>query len=162
MSLRMTMLLTLLGLPYGYLLLQWSGCLFATCRLDGHLLFYTFVGVVALPFVMLILGGALTLGGARQVVQAGASERPTLRSAVEGTRGGLRFWIGLPLMIAAVPACASLLYLALDTPVPGRDRLGRICEKTGGATVCRPDPEADHPTELEKLNLLRQQQRRSE
>ena len=159
MSVRMISLLALLGLPYGYLVLYWSSCIVTGCQFDGHKIFYTLVALIALPFVMLVIGGAFALGGARRVRGAAASRTAPDAAAIEGARGGVRFWIGVSLMVAALPACAALLYLVLDTPEPGRDRLGRICEETGSSTICRPDPDADHPSELEQANRALQRQR---
>jgi hypothetical protein len=159
MSLRPIILLALLGLPYGYLAIYWISCFVSQCQFDGHIIFYTLIALLALPFLMLIIGGVLALGGARRVVAVGVSGIAKPGAAVAGTLGGVRFWIGLSLMIAAIPACVALLYLALDTPEPGRDRLGRICEKNGGMTVCRPDPDADHPSELDLLNRELRRQR---
>lgn len=151
--------LALLALPYGYLVFYWTGCVATSCRFDGHMLFYTFVALIAVPFVMLMIGGGFLLGGARRVRGAVTSQSPTPATVIEGARGGVGFWIGLSLMIAALPACASLLFLMLDTPEPGRDRLGRICEQNGSSITCRPDPDADHPSELEQANRELQRQR---
>ncbi|MCL9999051.1 MAG: hypothetical protein NBV68_06690 [Erythrobacter sp.] len=57
-------------------------------------------------------------------------------------------------MVAMLPACAALLGVLLYTPEPGRDRLGRICEKREGSTICRPDPDADRPSQLDRLNAV--------
>lgn len=150
----MIILLAVLGLPYGYLLLEWGACFVGTCRVDGHTIFYTLVALFALPFVLAIIGGALALGGARRVMGAAASGQGGARRIIAGTRGGVRFWIGTSLMVAVLPACAALLGILLYTPEPGRDRLGRICEKSEGATICRPDPDADRPSELDQLNAV--------
>ena len=77
----------------------------------------------------------------------------------DGVRGGVQYWIGLAVMLTALPACAGLLYIILDTPEEGRDRLGRICESDGGSTTCRPDPDADRPSELDMLNAARKRQK---
>jgi len=159
MSLRSIILLALLGLPYGYLAIYWSSCFVSQCQFDGDVIFYTLIALLALPFLMLIIGGVLAMGGARRVVEAGASRSATPRVAAAGMIGGARLWVGLALMMTAIPACAALLYFALDTPEPGRDRFGRICKKEGGATICRPDPSADHPSELDLLNRELRRQR---
>jgi hypothetical protein len=159
MSLRMIILLAVLGAPYGYLLVQWSACLVGPCRFDGYLIFYTFVGLVALPFVMATVGGAMIMGGARRVAGAAASRRSGTDSLRDGVRGGVQYWIGLVVMLTALPACVGLFYMILDTPEEGRDRLGRICETDGGKTTCRPDPDADRPSELDMINAARKRQR---
>jgi hypothetical protein len=159
MSWRMIILLAVLGLPYGYLLLAWGRCFVGACQFDGHLIFYTLVAVCALPFVLAIIGGALALGGARRVVGAPSTGGRSGQRMIEGARGGVRFWVGISLMGAMLPACAALLGLVLYTPEPGRDRLGRICEKRGSSTICRPDPDADRPSELDRINAARKRQR---
>lgn len=150
----MIILLAVLGLPYGYLLLEWGMCLAGACQIDGHTIFYTLVALFALPFVLAIIGGAFALGGARRVMGAASPGQGGARRIVDGTRGGVRFWIGISLMVAMLPACAALLGIVLYTPEPGRDRLGRICEKSGGVINCRPHPDADRPSELEQLNAV--------
>jgi hypothetical protein len=152
-------LLAVLALPYGYLLLEWSACFAGACQLDGHKIFYTLVALVALPFVLAIMGGVLAVGGARRVVSAVATGGGEAERIVDSARGGVRLWIGIALLVAMLPACMAILGIALYTPEPGRDRLGRMCEKSGGATVCRPDPDANHPTEIEMLNRHRKRQR---
>lgn len=159
MTLRMIILLAVLGLPYGYLLVQWGACLVGPCRVDGHLIFFTFVGFVALPFVMATVGGAMLMGGARRVAGAAVTRRSGASSVRDGVRGGVQYWIGLVVMLTALPACAGLFYIIFDTPEEGRDRLGRICETYGGSTTCRPDPDADRPSELDMLNATRKRQR---
>jgi hypothetical protein len=151
----MLILLAVLALPYGYLAFYWTGCVATGCRFDGHMLFYSFVALVAAPFVMLMIGGGVMMGGARRVLAAGTARRPTPDTLAQGVGGGLRFWIGLVLLITALPACAGLFYLMLYTPEEGRDSLGRICETNGSTTTCRPDPEADRPSELDRINAAR-------
>ena len=159
MSRWMIILLAVLALPYGYLAVYWTGCLAAGCRFDGHMLFYTFVALVAVPFVMLMIGGGVMMGGARRVLDAGATRKPASGAVRQGVGGGLRFLTGLMLLIAALPACAGMFYLILRTPEEGRDSLGRICETEGGVTTCRPDPAADRPSELDRINAARKRQR---
>lgn len=159
MSRWMIILLALLALPYGYLVVYWSGCVATGCRFDGHMLFYTFVAVVAVPFVMLMVGGGVMMGGARQVRDAATLRNPTPAVVIESASGGLRFWIGLVLMITALPTCVTLFYLMLHTPEEGRDSLGRICETNGSRTTCRPDPEADRPSELDRINAARKRRK---
>ena len=159
MSLRSIILFAVLGLPYGYLLVRWSAVLAGATPADGHLVFYTLAGLVALPFVMAMVGGTLALGGARRVMGAASFGNTGPEALGEVARGGLRYWIGLSLLLAALPACAALLILAFDTPEEGRDRLGRICERDGGAITCRPDPEADRPSEIDMLNAAMKRQR---
>ncbi|MBU7579236.1 MAG: hypothetical protein KAF27_02020 [Porphyrobacter sp.] len=162
MSLRTIILLAVLGLPYGALALKWAACLAGGAQIDGHLIFYTLAALVALPFVMAIMGGTLALGGARRVASAAGPRRAGGRAEdriIEGTRGGVRLWIGMAVLLSALPACAAILFLLLDTPEPGRDRLGRICETDGGTTTCRPDPDADRPSEIDMLNVAIKRQR---
>ncbi len=155
MSRWMIILLALLALPYGYLVLYWTSCIATGCQFNGHVLFYSFVALIALPFVMLMIGGGVLMGGVRRVRMAGALRKPAPATVLEGAPGGLRFWIGLVLMVTALPACAGLFYLMLYTPKEGRDSLGRICETNGSRTTCRPDPEADRPSELDRINAAR-------
>jgi hypothetical protein len=155
----MIILLAVLGLPYGYLLLAWGRCLVGACQVDGHMIFATLVAVFALPFVLAIIGGALALGGARRVVGAPSAGGRGAQRLAEGARGGVRFWVGISLMVAMLPACAALLGLVFDTPEPGRDRLGRICETSGGTTTCRPDPDRKGRSELDMLNAAVDRQR---
>ncbi|MDT8279005.1 MAG: hypothetical protein RQ806_00460 [Erythrobacter sp.] len=155
MSRWMITLLALLALPYGYLVLYWTSCIATGCRFDGHMLFYSVVAVIAVPFVMLMIGGGVMMGGARRIQQAATSRNPTPATVAKGAGGGLRFWIGLVLVISALPACAGLFYFMLYTPEEGRDSLGRICETKGSSTTCRPDPEADRPSELDRINAAR-------
>lgn len=155
MSRWMMILLAVLALPYGYLVVYWTGCLATGCRFDGHMLFYTFVALVAVPFVMLMIGGGVMMGGALRVLATGTTRKPTVGTVAQGVGGGLRFWVGATLLVAALPACAGLFYLMLYTPDEGRDSLGRICETSGGSTTCRPDPAADRPSELDRINAAR-------
>ena len=159
MSLRTILLLAVPSLPYVWLAFYWSGCLIGGCRFDGHMLFYSFVALLALPFLLAIIGWVLTLGGARQVVAAGAPHRTPSRTVLAGARGGLRFWVGLSLLTAALPACIALGSLIFATPKEGRDSLGRICTSDANSTTCRPDPEADRPSELDRINAARKRQR---
>lgn len=151
----MMILLAVLALPYGYLVLYWTSCIAAGCQFNGHVLFYSVVAVIAVPFVMLMIGGGVMMGGARRVREAAASRNPTPATVAKGAGGGLRFWIGLLLLTSALPACAGLFYYMLHTPKEGRDSLGRICETKGSSTTCRPDPNADRPSDLDRLNALR-------
>lgn len=151
----MIILLAVLALPYGYLAIYWTNCLASGCRFDGHMLFYSFVALVAVPFVMLMIGGAAMMGGARRIRDAAQSGAPATARVQRAAGGGVRFWIGLVLLVTALPACAALLGLMLYTPKEGRDSLGRICETTGSRTTCRPDPEADRPSELDRINAAR-------
>ncbi len=159
MSRWMIMLLAVLALPYGYLALSWGECLVGSCRIDGHLVFYSLVGFIALPFVILTIGGGALMGGTRRARPGSASGAPTSGPTERRSRTGLRFWLGFILMIGALPACAALFYYALYTPKEGRDSLGRICETEGGATTCRADPDADRPSDLDRLNAARKRQR---
>jgi hypothetical protein len=155
MSRWMMILLAVLALPYGYLALYWGGCLIGGCRFDGHMLFYSFVALVAAPFVMAMIGGGVMMGGLRRVHEASATSSPKPGAILRIAGGGLRYWLGLVVMITALPTCAALFYLMLYTPKEGRDSLGRICETTGSSTTCRPDPEADRPSELDRINAAR-------
>ncbi|WP_296719567.1 hypothetical protein [Erythrobacter sp.] len=155
----MMILLAVLGLPYGYLALYWGGCLIGGCRFDGHMLFYSFVALVAAPFVVAMIGGGAMMGGLRRMRQPAASGTLAPGAIMDRARGGLRFWLGLVMLIGALPTCAALFYLMLYTPKEGRDSLGRICETEGSATTCRPDPEADRPSELDRINAARKRQR---
>lgn len=158
MSRWMMILLAVLALPYGYLALSWAGCLVGSCRLDGNMLFYSFVGIVAAPFVMAMIGGGALMGGLRGARQPAASVRQAPGATMRQARGGLRFWLGLVLMIAALPTCAGLFYYMFHTPKDGRDSLGRICTSDGSSTTCRPDPDADRPSDLDRLNAARRRQ----
>jgi hypothetical protein len=160
MSLRTVLMLGLPSLPYAWLGLYWANCLLGSeCRFDGHMLFYTFIALLALPVLIAIFGWSLALGGARQVTAAGASQPVTPRAAMAGVRGGVRFWIGLSLLLAALPVCLALASIIFATPEEGRDSLGRICETNGSRTTCRPDPAADWPSELDRINAARKRQR---
>jgi hypothetical protein len=151
----MILLLALVALPYGYLVVYWSGCLVTGCRFDGHMLFYSFVALMAAPFVMLMIGGGVMMGGAGRLRAAASPGLSAPAAAKQATGGTLRFAIGLVLLVTALPTCGALFYYMLYTPEEGRDQLGRICETNGSRTTCRPDPEADHPTELEMINAAR-------
>ena len=140
MSRWMIILLALVALPYGYLVVYWSGCLVTGCRFDGHMLFYSFV---------------VMMGGARRLRAAASPGLSVPAAAKQATGGSLRFGIGLVLLVTALPTCGALFYYMLYTPEEGRDQLGRICETKGSSTTCRPDPEADHPSELEMINAAR-------
>lgn len=155
MSRWMMILLALLALPYGYLALYWSDCLVNGCRFDGHMLFYSFIALLAIPFVMATIGGGVLMGGARGMREAVVSGSPFPEKVRQGVGGGLRFWIGLSLLLTALPSGAALLFLILDTPEEGRDSLGRICETEGSRTTCRPDPDAERPSELDRINAAR-------
>ncbi len=151
----MIILLAVLALPYGYLVLYWTSCIATACQFNGHVLFYSFVALIAVPFVMLMIGGGVMMGGARSVREAATSRNPIPATVAKGAGGGLRFWIGLLLVTSALPACAGLFYFLLHTPKEGRDSLGRICETEGSITTCRPDPDADRPSELDRINAAR-------
>lgn len=152
MSRWMIILLALLALPYGYLVLYWGNCLVSGCRFNGHMLFYSFIALLAIPFVMVTIGGGVMMGGARR---ARRGEPPSTAAACpvkDGARVRGQFWTGLALLLTALPTGAALLYLILYTPEQGRDMLGRICETKGSSTTCRPDPDAERPSELDRAN----------
>lgn len=155
MSRWMIILLAVLALPYGYLALYWGGCLIGGCRFDGHMLFYSFVALIAAPFVMAMIGGGVMMGGLRRVAEASVTSTPKPGAMLHIAGGGLRFWLGLVVMVTALPTCAALFYLMLYTPKEGRDSLGRICTSDGSSTTCRPDPEADRPSDLDRINAAR-------
>lgn len=155
MSRWMILLLALVALPYGYLVVYWTIAVTTGGAFSGHMLFYSFVALMAAPFVMVMIGGGVMMGGAgrlRAVASPGLSAPAVAKRA---TGGILRFGIGLVLLVTALPTCAALLYYIFYTPEEGRDQLGRICESNGSSTTCRPDPEADHPSELEMINAAR-------
>jgi hypothetical protein len=55
--------------------------------------------------------------------------------------------------------CIALASIIFATPEEGRDSLGRICVTNGSRTTCRPDPAADRPSELDRINAARKRQR---
>lgn len=151
---RSAILPAIFGAPYAYLAYYWYSCFSANCLLDGDMILMTGIAIVALPVVLIILGTRLLVGGTRSLKHAAREG-----TASDAVRGGVGFSLGLKMVLAGVPACAVLIYLALDTPLPGRDRLGRICEETSRGTHCRPDPGANHPSELERINAMRRRQK---
>ena len=155
MSRWMMILLALLALPYGYLVLYWGSCAVGGCRFDGHMLFYSFVALIAAPFVMAMIGGGVMMGGADRLRAAGSPGLSAPAAAKRATGGTLRFAMGLVLLLTALPTCGALFYYMLYTPEEGRDQLGRICETNGSTTTCRPDPAADRPSELDRINAAR-------
>ena len=155
MSRWMIVLFAVLAVPYGYLALYWGECLIGSCRLDGHMLFYSFVALIAAPFVLATIGGGVMMGGLRRVREVSVTSTPKSGAVLRTAGGGLRFWLGLVVMVTALPTCAALFYLMLYTPKEGRDSLGRICTSDGNSTTCRPDPDADRPSELDRINAAR-------
>jgi hypothetical protein len=162
MSKKAIIPLAILAAPYAYLAYFWVSCFSTRCSFDPNMILCTLVAVIALPVVMLITGVGFAAGGVRRL-RAAKAEATSGQGGGEGRGSGVAgLSIGLWLLAGAIPGCLGLLYIALDTPPPGRDRLGRICEKTNSGEVCRPDPEADHPTTLEMANrqLRRQREQR--
>ncbi|AWW72805.1 hypothetical protein CD351_00015 [Erythrobacter sp. KY5] len=151
MSMRTVILLGAFTAPYAYLVWYWTDCFSTRCLIDGDMIFATMIAVVALPVLLIIFGGALAFGGARKV-----SEGVTGRNAARVASGGMGASIGFKMLAAGIPGVLVLLYFALDTPEPGRDRLGRICEKTRSGEICRPDPNVDRPSTIEQLNERKQ------
>ena len=138
----------LLLLPYGYLVYMWTLC--GDCRIGGHEILYTLLAVLAVPFVLAAMGMTAIISGARTVRRAAKQDKP-----VASASGGIALFLGVTVLVAVIPACISLAMLFLDQPESGRDRLGRICETEGSVTHCRPDPDREHASELEKLNEMR-------
>jgi hypothetical protein len=155
MSRWMIILLAVLALPYGYLAVYWTVAVTTQGQFTGNMLFLTFIALVALPFLIAIIGGGVMMGGALRLREAAVSGAPTPDKVLRGAGGGLRFWIGLSLLLTALPTAATLLFRMLDTPEEGRDSLGRICETTGSRTTCRPDPAVERPSELDRINAAR-------
>ncbi|EAQ28144.1 hypothetical protein NAP1_11133 [Erythrobacter sp. NAP1] len=151
MSIRTIILLGVFGAPYAYLAWYWAECFSTRCLIDGDMIFATMIAAVALPVLLIIFGGALAFCGARKV-----SEGVKGRNTASVASGGIGASIGYKMLAAGIPGVLVILYFVLDTPEPGRDRLGRICEKTRSGEVCRPDPDADRPSMIEQLNQRKQ------
>lgn len=135
---------------YVYLAYYWTTCLSTQCQISGDMIMFTLVAMIAAPVILLLAGVGLALGGVGKL-----REGVKAKSAGQTANASVGLALGFKLMVVAVPAVAALAYLALDIPEEGRDRLGRICEKTRSGEVCRPDPDADRPSELDRINALR-------
>ncbi len=146
----------LLLLPYGYVGYYWlsyylADC--ASCQIDAHMLFYSFVLLVASPF--LLAGWGLT-----SAISAGRAMRSDLqeRQPVQAAANGGMMWLAMLVAVPAFYASWQMYDLLFPEVEEGRDRLGRICEKEGSRTVCRPDPDSgDEMTET--LNAMNRKQR---
>ena len=141
----------LLLLPYAYAAYFWFVC--SDCTTTGHSFLYTFVLLVAAPFLLAGFALVSAFSGARAMRDHLSEGRP-----VRATVSGGFLWLAIAV---AVPT-AFVSYKVYNILVPeveeGRDRLGRICEREGNRTVCRPDPE----TREEKQNAYNQRKWRQD
>lgn len=155
MSRRATIICTLLVLPYLYLAYWWWSVLSSDNGVFSNELIVWSLGLMFLsPVVLVLLGGTAFISGTRNT-KASMAQHDYQGAA---TSGGCAYF-GLRALIAGAVLLAGMAWWVLDTPEPGRDRLGRICEKspTGSSTRCRPDPERKKSA-LDQANEKRQQE----
>jgi hypothetical protein len=141
-------------LPYGYVGWYWVHFwLFAeTSQIDAHMLLYTVVLIGAAPFIMAFFAIRASVANARSM-RSGLEAQ----SAPEVARSSAGLWVSVVVAVGAVAASYQIYSLLFPEVEEGRDRLGRICEREGNRTVCRPDPERQRST-IDMLNEKRQAQ----
>ncbi|WP_147366964.1 hypothetical protein [Aurantiacibacter zhengii] len=134
----MTRVLTILGLllllPYAYAAYFWFVC--DDCTTTGHSFLYTLVLLVAAPFLLAGFAVASAISSARAMRNSLSESRPA-RAAINGGFVWLAIAVAVPTLLVSYKMY-DILFPEIEE---GRDRLGRICERDGNSTVCRPDPE---------------------
>lgn len=130
-------------LPYGYVGWYWvhRSWIAQTTVIDPHMLFYSFVLFVAAPFLLAFFGICSAALSAK-AVKASLAERKPVQAA---TNSGF-LWFSVVLAVVMGAASWRVYPILFPEVEEGRDRLGRICEKEGSVTRCRPDPEKQRST----------------
>ena len=151
MSRVLKILALLLLLPYACAAYFWFVC--TDCTTTGHSFLYALVLLVAAPFLLAGFGLASAFSSAR-AMRDNFSEGKPVRAAISGS------FVWLAIAVAVPTAFVSYkVYTILFPDIEeGRDRLGRICEREGNSTVCRPDP----ATREEKQNAYNQRKWRQD
>ena len=157
MSRRALIVCLLLALPYAYVTFYWARLIIACreCSISGDMIFLTLALLFATPIVLIIAGGT-AFWSARKGAAA-SLERGDYAGAAKS--GGCAYF-GLRSLVSGAVLLAAGLWLLLDAPEPGRDRLGRICEESpnGSSVRCRPDPDRKTST-LDQINEARGKER---
>ncbi len=150
----MQVLSALCLLPYAYVGWYWVHFwLFAeTSQIDPHMLFYTVVLIMTAPFFMPFFAIRASVANARSV-RSGLEAQ----SAPQVARSSAGLWVSVVVAVGAVAASYQIYSLLFPEVEEGRDRLGRICERDGNSTTCRPDPERQRSM-FDMLNAQRQAQ----
>lgn len=138
--------------PYAHMIATWA----SGANISGNFLLWSLILVFASPAVLAVIAFSAARSGFA-MLRSGITERNPLAAAVGGT---IAYKLA-GIMVTGVLTALWIGWVFLAPPEPGRDRLGRICEKTDtGSTVCRPDPAANRPTELERANRRFQWERK--
>lgn len=154
----MKRLLQILGalclLPYAYVGWYWMDFwLFAaTSQIDANMLFYSLVLIMAAPFILAFFAIRASVANARSM-QSGLAEK----SVPQVAGSSARLWLSVVIAVGAVAASFQVYTLLFPDVEEGGDRLGRICEREGSRTVCRPDPDT-RSSATDMLNAQRQVQ----
>ncbi|MBX7514342.1 hypothetical protein K3179_07225 [Qipengyuania sp. GH38] len=155
MSRRAKIICAILVLPYLYVAYLWWEILSSERGLlTGDVIFYTLALLVLTPLVMVLAGGTAFVS-ARRNTKASLAQHDYASAAKSG---GCAYY-GLRALISGGLLLAGMVWWVLDTPEPGRDRLGRICEESpnGSSVRCRTDPERKKSA-LEQANEKRRQE----
>ncbi len=154
----MSRVITFLGLlclvPYAYVGWYWLDwwLIAETNELDAHMLFYSFVLLVAAPFLLAFFAICSAVSSARTVKAGFMQEKP-----MQVAKGSSFLWVSVVVAITMTAFSWQLYGILFPDVEEGRDRLGRICEKEGNVTHCRPDPERQRST-IDTLNAQRRSQ----
>lgn len=148
-----TILVALICLaPYAHMIATWA----SGANISGNFLLWSLILVFASPAVLAVIAFSAMRSGLA-VLRSGITDHNPLATAVGGT---IAYKLA-GIMVTGILTTLWIAWVFLAPPEPGRDRLGRICEETGtGSTVCRPDPAANHPSELERANRRLQWERK--
>ena len=123
-------------LPYAYAVWFWGFT--DTTRVSGEAILLTVLLFVALPFWIGIAAWMVVAGGVREAAGAIVDRKP-----LAFARGTLIWYLALGVAVSMTATAVSVYVIANPDVEEGRDRLGRICEKEGSSTVCRPDPDRE-------------------
>ena len=141
-------------LPYAWVGWYWLHfwLLAETTQIDAHMLLYTVVLIGAAPFVMAFFAVWGAVSSARSMKSGLAA-----KSAPQVATSSTGLWVSVIVAVGAITASYKIYTLVFPEVEEGRDRLGRICEREGNSTVCRPDPDRQRST-IDVLNAKRQAQ----
>lgn len=148
----MSRVLTIFGLlcllPYAYMVYFWGFC--DTCVPTADSWFYSIVLIIALPFLLAGIGIFSAIAAARSLRDNLVEKSPVRAVASSGFA-----WIAIIVAVPTLIASYKVYELLFPEVEEGRDRLGRICEKEGNVTHCRPDPDR----QTDSLTMLNRQSR---
>lgn len=140
-------------LPYAYMVYFWGFC--EACTPTGDSWVYSLALLFALPFLLAGYAIVSAISGVGALRDNMAEGRPLKMAG-----SGLILWLAVIVAIPAIYASSRVYDVLFPEVEEGRDRLGRICEKQGNKTICRPDPEATGSA-LDDLNRANRKQRGS-